>query len=388
MSDITLREINMIEKNLETRLQFSARVVGEEAPVQLQSELFSRKCIKKTGGGKITSLDWSPDGKRIVSISQGGSILVYDAMTKYMQHFIEHKQKLLDCAFGPDNDSIAVGGLDNIVSIYRLSENKKGGDGQKQTLEFKDCEGYVGAIEWLSKDQLVCGSGDKICRIFDTNRGECIQSYQGHQGDVSSIALHPTNSDLWVTSSIKDGTCKLWDKRSKYGSMVTFPAGRFPCEADLDIPAVTSLAYMRNGHAFGAGTDSGEVKIFDTRMCYKQLINICTYDQHEDAWPTFEADQEDHYQDFKKERIELRGVETLEFSASGRVVFTGHGDGVLRGFDVLANSRTTANAVWEQPSLEQELENPACVSALRLSPDGKALAAGWRSHNVMLQIFA
>ena len=85
-----------------------------------------------------------------------------------MLHYIAHDGKAMDLAFDPSGDMIAVGGLDNLCTIYQLSNNSEHGAGQneKPDLVLKDCEGYLGAIEWISEDEVIAGSGDRTVRIW------------------------------------------------------------------------------------------------------------------------------------------------------------------------------------------------------------------------------
>lgn len=389
------QEMEEINSRLRERFEFQGDVgttgfctdAGDVEQATL-GNMKMRKRVSKVGGGKPTALAWSPCSKKVATLSQQGSIILYDAFTKYMLHFIAHDQKLMDIAFDPTGDLIAIGGLDNILTIYSLEDNNTGGEDQKPRAEMKDCEGYVGSIAFMGSEEVLVGSGDRTCRIFDVETEECVQTYAGHDGDCSAVALNPINQDMWVTGSCKDGTCKIWDRRQNY-AVCTFPPSLYPCKEDLEHTPITALSFMRNGNAFAAGTDSGQIKVFDVRNCSKQLINILTYNEDSDPWPAVEIDAPDpedaasEYYDLKKERIADCGITSMDFSASGRLIFTGHGDGTLMAYDILQ----PRGVVWENSY--DGGDDAAQCSGVRLSPDGKALGACYRSNeSVMLEIFA
>ena len=65
--------------------------------------------------GKIYSLHWSSDSKDIVSASQDGKLLVWNAETSNKKVAIPLRSAwVMTCAFSPNGTLVASGGLDNL----------------------------------------------------------------------------------------------------------------------------------------------------------------------------------------------------------------------------------------------------------------------------------
>ena len=80
---------------------------------------------KKTLKGhlaKIYAMHWSTDRRHLVSASQDGKLIIWDAYTTNKVHAIPLRSSwVMTCAYSPSGNYVACGGLDNICSIYNLS---------------------------------------------------------------------------------------------------------------------------------------------------------------------------------------------------------------------------------------------------------------------------
>jgi guanine nucleotide-binding protein G(I)/G(S)/G(T) subunit beta-1 len=75
---------------------------------------------------KIYAMHWCESdngeyGKQLVSASQDGKLIVWNAATTNKVHAIPLRSSwVMTCAFSPTGRKVACGGLDNICSIYNL----------------------------------------------------------------------------------------------------------------------------------------------------------------------------------------------------------------------------------------------------------------------------
>ena len=68
---------------------------------------------------KIYDSDWSNDSKLILSCSQDGHLIVWNAkQQKKKLNIVRENTWLMSAVFSPGNEMIACGGLDNLCSIY------------------------------------------------------------------------------------------------------------------------------------------------------------------------------------------------------------------------------------------------------------------------------
>lgn len=64
--------------------------------------------------------------KELVSASQDGKMIVWNAMTTNKVHVIPLRSSwVMTCAFSPTGTRAACGGLDNVCSIYNLQSKDK-----------------------------------------------------------------------------------------------------------------------------------------------------------------------------------------------------------------------------------------------------------------------
>jgi len=70
---------------------------------------------------KIYALHWAEEKSNLVSASQDGKLLVWDALTTNKLYAVPLKSSwVMTCAFAPNGAFVACGGLDNICSVYSL----------------------------------------------------------------------------------------------------------------------------------------------------------------------------------------------------------------------------------------------------------------------------
>ena len=71
---------------------------------------------------KIYAMHWANDSQHIVSASQDGKLIVWNAYTTNKLHAIPLRSAwVMTAAYAPSGNFVACGGLDNICSIYNLN---------------------------------------------------------------------------------------------------------------------------------------------------------------------------------------------------------------------------------------------------------------------------
>ena len=80
---------------------------------------------------KIYAMHWAETdngelGKQLVSASQDGKLIVWNAASTNKVHAIPLRSSwVMTCAFSPTGKKVACGGLDNICSIYNLESKEQ-----------------------------------------------------------------------------------------------------------------------------------------------------------------------------------------------------------------------------------------------------------------------
>ncbi|KAG6899575.1 hypothetical protein C0993_009046 [Termitomyces sp. T159_Od127] len=279
---------------------------------------------------KIYAMHWATDRRHLVSASQDGKLIVWDAYTTNKVHAIPLRSSwVMTCAYSPSGNFVACGGLDNICSIYNL--NNKDGTSARGARELSAHSGYLSCCRFLTDRQIVTSSGDMTCMLWDIEAGVRVVEFNDHTGDVMSLSLGP-NQNVFVSGAC-DATAKLWDIRTGRATQ-TF-AGH---ESDIN-----AVQFFPNGDAFATGSDDASCRLFDIRA--DRELNTYTHDNI------------------------LCGITSVAFSISGRILFGGYDDWTCNVWDTLKGERVGVLTGHENR-----------VSCLGVSADGMALCTGsWDS---------
>jgi len=308
---------------------------------QVQLNLKQRR-ILKGHFGKIYAMHWANDSKHLVSASQDGKLIIWNAFTINKVHAIPLRSSwVMTCAYSPSGNLVACGGLDNICSVYKLPNSgsvQKEGQQQKTYGELAQHEGYLSCCRFIHDDEIITSSGDSTCILWDVETKTPKAIFNDHQGDVMSVSIF--DAQYHFVSGSCDSTAKLWDHRSKKSCIKTF-AGH---ESDIN-----SVAFFPDGFAFGTGSDDSSCRLFDIRA-YLQLNR------------------------YSNDKI-LCGITSVSFSYSGRMLFAGYDDYNCYVWDTQLGSLAS-----------QLVGHENRVSCLGVSDDGKALCTG--SWDTFLKIWA
>jgi guanine nucleotide-binding protein G(I)/G(S)/G(T) subunit beta-1 len=160
---------------------------------------------------KIYAMHWGSDKRHLVSASQDGKLIIWDAFTTNKVHAIPLRSSwVMTCAYAPSGNFVACGGLDNICSIYNVKA--KEGSSVKVAKELNAHTGYLSCCRFLSDRQIITSSGDMTCLLWDIDAGVKTLEFADHTQDVMSISLFP-EKNIFVSGAC-DATAKVWDIRT------------------------------------------------------------------------------------------------------------------------------------------------------------------------------
>ncbi|VEL30743.1 unnamed protein product [Protopolystoma xenopodis] len=147
--------------------------------------------ILKGHQGKVLCLSWSQDKRHLISSSQDGKLHVWDAFTSSKEYSISMPTTwVLACAYSPSGGLVACGGIDNKCTIYPLLLDE---DPVLKKKLVATHTSYLSCCQFnLSDHQLLTGSGDSSCVLWDVESGQMMQSFHGHAGDVMGLDLSPS----------------------------------------------------------------------------------------------------------------------------------------------------------------------------------------------------
>jgi guanine nucleotide-binding protein G(I)/G(S)/G(T) subunit beta-1 len=275
---------------------------------------------------KIFAMHWNEDSRNVVSASQDGKLIVWDAYTTNKVHAIPLRSSwVMTCAYAPSGNFVASGGLDNVCSIYNLRTS----DGNvKISRELNGHDGYLSCCRFINDNQIITSSGDQTCGLWDVEKNIQKVSFAGHDADVMFISLSEQDPNVFVSGAC-DSLAKLWDIRDG-GCKQTFEGHS---------QDINGISFHPGGQAFATAADDFKCKLFDLR-----------------------ADQE--IASYENDQVQCK-ITSVAFSRSGRVLFAGGDDNNCNIWDVIKTDKSGVLSGHE-----------AAISCLGVTKDGVALGTG------------
>lgn len=288
--------------------------------------------------GKVYAMHWAGDSETLISASQDGKIIVWNAPANVKTHAIPLRSAwVMTCGYEQSKGNlIACGGLDNLCSIYNISQPQQ----NRASVELAAHDGYLSCCRFVDENRLLTSSGDSSCIYWDVENGEVLSTFVDHKSDVMSLSINPTNPNIFVSGSV-DSTAKIWDIRSN--SNVQTHHGH--------VADINSVEFFPDGKAFGTGSDDSTCRVFDMRS-YGE-VNCFGHDS-----------------------ISC-GITSVAFSKSGRILFAGYDDFNTFAWDTLSSGGAQA---YSLPPHENR------VSCLGVNNSGDALCTG--SWDTFLKVWA
>ncbi|CAI8008342.1 Guanine nucleotide-binding protein subunit beta-1 [Geodia barretti] len=253
-----LEQLRQEAENLRKKIRDARMAVADTSLSEVASEVppinrISLRTRKTLRGhlAKIYAMHWASDSRNLVSASQDGKLIVWDAYTTNKIHAIPLRSSwVMTCAYAPSGSFVACGGLDNICSIYSLKTRE---GNVRVSKELQGHTGYLSSCRFLDDSRILTSSGDMSCGLWDIEHGQQVLGFVGHTGDVMSLSVGPDNNTF--VSGACDATSKLWDIRVVSATRPSL---------DMRVTSTPSL-FFPNGQGFATGSDDALCRLFDIR---------------------------------------------------------------------------------------------------------------------------
>lgn len=160
--------------------------------------------------GQVHACVFSPDGARVLSASDDGTLKLWDAVADVADAGTRHDLAVNACAFAPDGQRFASAGADHTLRLW---------DGHTG-VSLMNLTGHTQAVHACAYSvdgcRIVSGADDETVRVWDAGTGEEVLTL--HAGSaVHCCVFSPDGTRLlWGTSQhAQTGVVALWDLSSQ-----------------------------------------------------------------------------------------------------------------------------------------------------------------------------
>ena len=205
----------------------------------------------------VWAADFSPDGKRVVSVSEDGTTTITDCISgeiiKTMGENLD--VPLIGAAYAPDGSVFATANEAGFVSVWTA-------DGLALQREFRAHDVAIWDLNFSPDSRyIITASADETAGVFDLETNAKIASLSDHAEEVSS-ASYSRDGRMIVTSS-DDKCCKIWDAKTfKVINTLKGPKSE-----------IWQSVFSHQGHLVGACTYTGELWVWETATG-KEILSI------------------------------------------------------------------------------------------------------------------
>lgn len=208
--------------------------------------------------GQVTSVVFSPDGKRLVTGGEDRTVRMWDVSSRReLATFDGHTAEVLTVAISPDGGTIASGSVDRTLRLWDVATSRGVGV----------LEGHHDMVRSVafSPDgrRLASGSWDKTVKLWDVESRSEITTLETDRSEVKCVAFSPNGRNL--ASGGVNPTVEVWDLATREVIL--------PTQRQIRHNQVLSIAYSPDGKWLATASENKKVRLWDVST-YKHPVEL------------------------------------------------------------------------------------------------------------------
>ena len=210
--------------------------------------------LSTSAKGVFFFVTYDPTGRYLVREGPEHTVEVRNANTCQVVGIVgRHERQIWSMAFSPDGQRLATASNDGTVRVWDWDPAHLGADQQPKFKLPVHIGGYCNRVAFSSDGlRLATGGEAQTIKIWKANTGEEERALSGHTGDVFTLAFSPDGR--WLASGGEDTTIRIWDAKSwELLRMLRGHTG-----------VINTLAFSPDSRHLASGSRDHTMKIWDT----------------------------------------------------------------------------------------------------------------------------
>lgn len=160
--------------------------------------------------GAFDHVEYSRDGKYLVTAGTDRVVRLFDAKAKELKKFEGHTGQVYVARFTPDGKHVVSSGIDNFTRLWEVETGK-------QVRSFQSGTAYALAVSPDGKYVATAGEA-RALTLWDLSTGQSLRKMPGHQGVVVWLAF--SHDGRTLASCSYDRTTRLWETNTGKSRLV------------------------------------------------------------------------------------------------------------------------------------------------------------------------
>jgi tetratricopeptide (TPR) repeat protein len=229
--------------------------------------------------GPVHSVCWRPDGTRLATAGDDGTVKLWDAHTGREESSLKGLEgPVEDVCFSPDGTRLAcASGIE--VRVWDA------GTGKEQ-LSLKGQGGFVNCVCWSSDGKrLASGGALGTVQVWDAVTGEKVRTLEGHIGQVYRVCFSPDGTRLASAGGVMQTVTFTLDRKTRqihdlqpgegsHGEVKVWDPETGQELRSLKVPAgavAASVGFAPDGNRLASGHSDGTVSIWEGKRDPKDI---------------------------------------------------------------------------------------------------------------------